>query len=338
MTNDANPYQRVIGPIAGIPTLLQELGADPVEVFAGLSLRPADLVLGNLVPYTEIYRLLARSAEITDCPHFGLLLGAKHDHRSFGILGEVMANMPSLGEALREYVSWQIGYSHAGAAYLYRAGKDFVFGYGIYERDAPGSWQVYDLTITVARNMVSSLSGGLVHPDVVFICHRPPENSRIYEQILGAKPWFDQSQNCLVLTEEAMATGVPGSDPLTRTQALEQMQQFNFPGLSSVAERARHFMRASLSMGDATMNTVARQMGLHRKTLERRLMDEATSFETIRDEVRYAMARNLLDLTDLPVLEIAAALSYATLSAFDHAFKRWSGLSPSEWRARYKTH
>ena len=87
-------------------------------------------------------------------------------------------------------------------------------------------------------------------------------------------------------------------------------------------------------MGDVTMPSLARQLDVHPKTLERRLAAEDNSFERIRDDVRYAVARDLLALTDLQVSEVAIALSFATHSAFDHAFRRWSGMSPSDWRTR----
>jgi AraC-like DNA-binding protein len=92
-------------------------------------------------------------------------------------------------------------------------------------------------------------------------------------------------------------------------------------------------MRGALCMGDVTMTALAAQLGMHAKTLERHLAKEQTNFETLRGEVRYVVARDLLDVTDLPVGEIALALSYATPSAFNHAFRRWSGTTPSDWRA-----
>ena len=163
----------MIGPLAAIPAKLSQMGVDPDKVFAGLTIRASDLVPGNLVPYSQIVALLAKSAEATECPHFGLLLGEEHDHRSLGPLGELMANAPTVGEALQDFVIWQMDLSRAAASYLYRSGDCFHFGYGIYERNAPGSWQVYDLTITVGRNIVSGLSGA-VKPDEILICHRTP--------------------------------------------------------------------------------------------------------------------------------------------------------------------
>jgi AraC-like DNA-binding protein len=286
------------------------------------------------VPYSSIVALLAKAAEITECPHFGLLLGEEHDHRSLGLLGELMANAATVGEALQDFVTWQLDLSRAAASYLYRSGDSFHFGYGIYERNAPGSFQVYDLTITVGRNIVSSLSRDAVGPEEILICHRTPTNRQPYERILHGIPRFDQSLNCLVLAEAAMRHRVPDADPMKRQAVLQRLREVAGPNLASLSARTRHFLRSAICIGDVTMTSLALQLDIHPKTLERRLAAEGYSFEQLRDDVRYAVARDLLELTDLPVGEVALALSFASHSTFDHAFRRWSGKSPSEWRTR----
>jgi AraC-like DNA-binding protein len=73
-------------------------------------------------------------------------------------------------------------------------------------------------------------------------------------------------------------------------------------------------------------------LGIHPRTLERRLAEDSAVFETLKDEVRLAAACELLALTDLPASDIAASLGYATPSAFVRAFRRWTGRPPIAWR------
>ena len=80
------------------------------------------------------------------------------------------------------------------------------------------------------------------------------------------------------------------------------------------------------------MVDVAERLGLHPRTLRRRLREEGTSFEAIKDEVRYAAARELLMLGALGIADISFTLDYASVSSFVHAFRRWSGMSPGLWR------
>jgi AraC-like DNA-binding protein len=59
-------------------------------------------------------------------------------------------------------------------------------------------------------------------------------------------------------------------------------------------------------------------------------------FRTIANEVRFEIARQLLAATSLSLGQIAAALDYSEASAFTRAFRRWSGQTPSAWRADHR--
>ena len=77
---------------------------------------------------------------------------------------------------------------------------------------------------------------------------------------------------------------------------------------------------------------MAEFLGVSKRTLYRHLETEGASFQPLLDEVRYGMARELLTITELSVSEIADALAYSTHSHFTEAFRRWSGVTPSDWR------
>jgi AraC-like DNA-binding protein len=83
------------------------------------------------------------------------------------------------------------------------------------------------------------------------------------------------------------------------------------------------------------MDEVAATLAMHPRTLRRHLAKQQTSFEALSNATRFEMAKELLDLTDLPISEIGTALAYASPSVFADAFRRWSGLTPTEWRRRH---
>jgi AraC-like DNA-binding protein len=75
-------------------------------------------------------------------------------------------------------------------------------------------------------------------------------------------------------------------------------------------------------------------LGMHKRTLNRRLVEQGTTIAAILSEVRFQLARQLLSNTALPFVEIATALNYADASTFSRAFRGWAGTSPSAWRER----
>lgn len=88
----------------------------------------------------------------------------------------------------------------------------------------------------------------------------------------------------------------------------------------------------SAPSGMPGLNDVAESMHLHPRTLRRRLVAEGTSFRSLSNEVRAALAAELLSQVGLTVEQIARRLGYSETAAFNHAFSRWYGCSPNEYR------
>jgi AraC-like DNA-binding protein len=101
---------------------------------------------------------------------------------------------------------------------------------------------------------------------------------------------------------------------------------------STVTQRVLETLPALLAARRPTAAEAARRLGLGRRTLERRLDDEGTSFRDLLAGTRQQLAR--LWLPDLPIAEVADRLAYGDVRAFDRAFRRWTGTTPSAWRAR----
>ena len=84
-----------------------------------------------------------------------------------------------------------------------------------------------------------------------------------------------------------------------------------------------------LAEGDANVDRVARELGLSRQTLYRRLKSESVTFEQLLDELRHRLALKLLRDHHMPVKQAAWRLGFSDPAAFSRAFKRWTGTAPS---------
>ena len=78
---------------------------------------------------------------------------------------------------------------------------------------------------------------------------------------------------------------------------------------------------------------VARQLGMSARTLSRRLAETGTNFARVVEGYRAAMARSMLRDSDLQITQIAFVLGYSDVTSFSTAFRRWTGMAPSVWRA-----
>ena len=137
--------------------------------------------------------------------------------------------------------------------------------------------------------------------------------------------------NCLILPGHSLGFRLPSADAQLRERLFTALQQ-QIAQTQGFAARVRHAIRPLLLAGDASHRRVAAHLNLHPRTMGRRLEEEGVTFEQLKDEVRLAVSRELLARTELPVSDVAAALGYATPSAFVRAFRRWTGRSPTVWR------
>ena len=105
------------------------------------------------------------------------------------------------------------------------------------------------------------------------------------------------------------------------------------PGQHVWTDRVKRVLRSLILETEPVSAAVAKRLEVSDRTLRRHLAREGTTFQAVLDELRFANARELLEVTTMSMGEIALALSYSTHSAFDGAFRRWSGTTPQRWRA-----
>jgi len=90
-----------------------------------------------------------------------------------------------------------------------------------------------------------------------------------------------------------------------------------------------------MARGEANADAACRALKLSRRTLQRRLKAEKTSFQSILKEVRAELAINYLKDARLRSLEIAMLLGYSNISTFTTAFKSWYDIPPAEYRQKF---
>lgn len=323
-------YQRA-GPIAQMDALLQEFGVTSAEVARGTGVDLENLTPDSRIPFEAVLKLFEQAVEQTGCPHFGLLLGSRYDVVAHGLITRFAAQAETLRQALLDFVSLQPGYSSGATVYLNRLRPDFLFGYGIYDRTSLGSTQLYDCVLAFGCSFLRELTRGEITPVEILFCHREPANLAPYWRIMKVPLRFNQTQSGLVIAGSDIDHPLPKASG-ERGQDVAEVRSSGFSD-ASAGGKLRHLIRPQLLAGDASMDGASRALGQIPRTLRRHLAAEGLTFELVRDDVRYVLARELLALTDIPIGEISASLAYSNQPAFVRAFRRWSGTTPSHWRA-----
>ncbi|CAH0990202.1 hypothetical protein SIN8267_00294 [Sinobacterium norvegicum] len=100
----------------------------------------------------------------------------------------------------------------------------------------------------------------------------------------------------------------------------------------TLAEQIKSLIGSDLSRAMPDAETVAKRCNIAVATLHRRLQKENTSYQNIKDQCRYDAAITMLQGGNTAIKEIASQLNYSDVSTFHRAFKKWSGVSPAQYR------
>ena len=101
-----------------------------------------------------------------------------------------------------------------------------------------------------------------------------------------------------------------------------------------IAGQLKRKLADLLASGEANADAACRALRLSRRTLQRRLKAEKTSFQKVLNEVRAELAVKYLEDARLKSLEIAMLLGYSSISSFTTAFKSWYNMPPSQYRQK----
>lgn len=325
-----------VGPLAAIPALLRQHGVDPVEVFADVGLDPVLFEdVDNPVPFETSGRLLAVAAERCGCPHFGLLIGAMSASASLGVVGHLVRHSPDVGAALRNVIV-HLHLHDAGAVPTLAIERGVaILGYAVYERGVEGTYQIYDIAMAIAYNMMREFCGPDWRPKEVLLAHRRPRAVAPYRSFFDAPLRFDSDQTALVFKERWLGVELQGANAHLQVALEAYVGALEERAAQELPHRLRRALRSLLVTGQGSRDEVAKLFSMNRRTLNRRLEACGTSFHALVDEVSHEIACQLLRDTQMPLAQIAATLDYADASAFTRAFRRWAGAAPSDWRAAH---
>jgi AraC-like DNA-binding protein len=170
----------------------------------------------------------------------------------------------------------------------------------------------------------------------VHVTHPDPGYRGEYERIFAAPVTFESVRNAMRI------------DPAWLTYRVAQQPRYVFGVLTRHADallakldasdtmrsRAQERLLRTLHTGDIGMERIARDIGVGRDTLYRRLKAEGATFARLLDELRRRLALDYLGTGKVSVNETAYLLGFSDPAAFSRAFKRWTGERPSRVRNR----
>lgn len=322
------------GGLAGFPELVSELGGDPVALIArcGLATR-AFADDDNVIPFGVGARLVHVAARETGCPHFGLLLGHRQNLTKLGPIGFLIQHCPDVRTALASLIEHMHLQVTGAVATVTASGRLASFTYRVQLHGLTGVEQVYDICMAYQVRILQLLCGAHWRPEAVHFCYPAPANAKLFREFFGVPVHFDQPSSAVLLSADWLDRPIDGADPALRAILLKHLRQLEAQRGDGLPEKLRQVIRTLLPTGHCTAERVSELFGMHRRTLHRGLARHGTTFEEVVDSLRRDLAIQSLSQAEVKLAQLSEMLGYRDPSAFTRAFRRWTSMSPKEWRA-----
>lgn len=304
--------------------LLAPLGLSP-------DLDPAT-ALSRLVDAEAYYALLERAAGDHD-PGLPLRYGASVRPEDFGAMGLALKTASTVGEALARIVRYVLVITNsleyalvdepAGRAFVMRRRPPHRLGAGIANEGA----------LAAVTSLLRQITDAPVAPTAVSFRHPAPASVAAHEAFFGGAVSFEAARDALALDEATLAARTRLADEGLSAYLIAQLEAMRAQRLDrSVATRVHRAVTDALCDGPPSRARIARRLGMSDRTLHRRLADEGLTFKDVANRARREVAESLLALPDHSLAEVAFLTGFADQSAFQRAFKRWSGRTPLAFR------
>lgn len=335
---DHPSFQTIPSATGGITRLactrLRERGRDVETILAkaGLTVAEVDDPSVRLEARAQI-KVLDLAAEALGDELFGFHLACDFDLREIGLVYYVMASSERLIDALENAARYS-GIVNEGVRLRYDASGtaiklDYVGVDRDHDRHHAEFWMV-----TLVR-LCRKVTDSRFVPRHVKVRHRRTGSSADFRSFFGTNVAFGCDADEIGLAAPTAALPTVGRDTYLN-QLLRRYAEDALPKRSArragVRSEIERILPELLPHGKASISEIARRLGTSSRTLSRKLGEEETGFAEIRDWMRARLARRYLADRDRSVSEIAWLLGYQEVSSFTHAFRRWTGMTPREFR------
>ncbi|MBN3822817.1 AraC family transcriptional regulator [Burkholderia sp. Ac-20384] len=313
---------------------LVRMGGRPPDWFVQLQ-HPGpngELTIGEF-SFDAFKRLVGDALDATGEPAFGLLVGERLRVGSHGVLGYAVANSVTARQALELIERFVQVRTSLISAKLEIVGEHARLAF--VERHPLGDIRqsVMEAIVLTIKNLLDYITRGTSRTSYVAFPFDVPGYAVLAGELFGCEVRYgvDWAGMAFPVAELDRPLGTSNPHALTEAVRICQDELANKNRQQAFSSRIRRLMFEKV--GDfPTQRTTAQLLNVTPRTMHRRLADEGTSYREILESVRHKLAIESVKSGKLSLQEIAFLLGYDSLGNFRRAFRRWEGMSPSEYR------
>jgi AraC-like DNA-binding protein len=322
--------------VKGIAEMLAAEGLDVRALLAGANIDPAVLEApGARLPSEKISRLWELAVERSGNPAIGLAQHQVARPASFDVVGYAMMSCANLKVAFERLIRYLLILSDALTMTMREERAGYRVTFVLFGGTRPVPRQRIEFIFVTVIGFCRWISGRDIHPVRVELPYPTPVDLAPYQAAFRCQVSFDASAASLLFASADMLAALPTSNPvlaeLHERFAGDYLQHFDH---AQISYRAREVIVRRLPDGEPRRDQVASELCMSERTLQRRLEEEATSFNQLLDETRRELAEQYLGRLQLSFAQAAYLLGFVDQSSFFRACRRWFDRSPGQYRSQ----
>jgi AraC-like DNA-binding protein len=281
-------------------------------------------------------KFLDYAAEAMNDSAFGLHLVEQTDPRDAGVWFYVASAAKDIEEALALYMRYFRIVNEAVRLKSTRKPNGMAVEVEFIGLPRHLARQTAEFGMAALLKGLREIAGRTIHPTQVSFAHMRSSGAREFERFYRCPVDFGASSDRFEFSNETLAIPLLTADPKL-LKALEPFCDMAAKERKTAAGTLRaaveNEVEKLLPHGKAKSQTVAKALALSLRTLSRRLADEGTTYAGVVDDLRRTLALQYLKEPSMSISQIAWLLGYEGSTSFNHAFRRWTGHSPSAARS-----
>jgi len=289
------------------------------------------------IPFDAIVSLYEKAALLTGDDAFGLHVGENVDPKAFDVLGYSVINSPTFGAGLDRMVRYNSLWTNGSSFAVEVSGPNTRIVYTYEEPATIEHRHDAEMTFAAIVTLGRKITDADWSPFSVAFEHQQPADTTEHSRIFRCKLTFGAQANEFIFDSRTLSLPLVKADPSLCAVLDRHAKELltTYPREDTLPDRIRTLIRDELNGGDASLDRLATKLGMSGRTLQRKLREHGTSHQELLDEMRRALAMRYLREPEMAICEVAYLLGFSESSALHRAFKRWTGMTPSEFRRRY---
>jgi AraC-like DNA-binding protein len=319
----------------GLLDAITAAGGNPDEILRTLGLERSVFTKREAFIRSSLFaRLLEEAARVTGDDCFGLHFGERYNPKNIGPLTYVILNAPTFVAALEDAGRYLHIHNQAAKLSFTIEGEQAYLRFLLPELEIESLRQHTEFSLAVALNTLRIMAGSDWTPQEVQFTHAAPTQTSEHLRVFGAPVLFGCTCNAFVIEREFVERQVPAADPRLYQILKRYLDRVlsEMPREDDLLSSIRRAIAETMREGDPSLSRVAKKVAMSPRTLQRRLQEYEMDFKKLVDDTRRRFALNYLKDRKHTLTEIAFLLGYSELSAFNRAFRRWTGSTPLHYR------